>query len=166
MRRRLAATRDPKERYVAIVDLLCEQGRLGQKTGAGWYRYRPGERNGEPDPEVRALIETASVSNGIVRRPLCADEICTRSLVTMVNEAAMLLEEGIAARPSDIDLVMVNGYGFPNYEGGPLFWARRQNRDWLLTELDKLSALSGFGFRTGDVGRLHNQLTRDGSAAT
>jgi 3-hydroxyacyl-CoA dehydrogenase len=166
MRRRLAATRDPKERYVAIADLLCEQGRLGRKAGAGWYRYRPGERKGEPDPEVRALIEAASLSQGIVRHPFRADEIRTRSLVTMVNEAAMLLEEGIAARPSDIDLVMVNGYGFPNYEGGPLFWARRQNRDWLLTELDKLCAVSGFGFRTGDVARLHDQLTRDASAVT
>jgi 3-hydroxyacyl-CoA dehydrogenase len=162
MRQRLAATRDPKERYVEIADRLCEQGRMGQKTGAGWYRYRPGERKGEPDAQVRALIEAASASKGIVRRAFNAEQIRNRALVTMVNEAALLLGEGIAARPSDVDLVMVHGYGFPNHEGGPLFWASRQNRNWLLAELDSLSAVSGHGFRKGDVAGLLDQLTRDG----
>jgi 3-hydroxyacyl-CoA dehydrogenase len=159
MRQRLAPTRDPRERYVIIADRLCEQGRLGQKTGSGWYRYRPGERVGEPDPHVRALICEASGAKAITRRAFTPEEICNRVLVTMVNEAALLLSEGIATRPSDVDLVMVNGYGFPNYEGGPLFWASRQNRDWLLTEIDRLSAVSGLGFRKGDVRRLHDQLT-------
>jgi 3-hydroxyacyl-CoA dehydrogenase len=159
MRQRLAATRDPRERYVTIADHLCEQGRLGQKTEAGWYRYRSGERTGEPDAQVHALICEASAAKGLTRRAFAPEEICNRVLVTMVNEAALLLSEAIAARPSDVDLVMVNGYGFPNYEGGPLFWASRQNRDWLLTEIEGLSAVSGLGFRKGDVGRLHDQLT-------
>jgi 3-hydroxyacyl-CoA dehydrogenase len=166
MRRRLAETRDPRERYAAIADTLCERGRLGQKSGAGWYRYRSGERKSQPDPEVHALIQAASVAKGFVRHAFTAEEICTRALIAMVNEAALILEEGIAARASDIDLVMVNGYGFPNYEGGPLFWARRQNRNWLLKELDTLRRMSGYGFRMGNVASLHDQLTRDASAVT
>ncbi|HEX3487673.1 MAG TPA: 3-hydroxyacyl-CoA dehydrogenase NAD-binding domain-containing protein [Micropepsaceae bacterium] len=162
MRQRLAATRDPKERYVEIPDRLCEAGRLGQKTGAGWYRYRAGERKGEPDPEVHAVIRAASDAKNIVRRAFSPSDICTRVLVTMVNEAALLLAEGIAARPSDVDLVMVHGYGFPSHEGGPLFWACRQKKDWLLAELEKLSAVSGHGFRKADVASLCDQMTREG----
>jgi 3-hydroxyacyl-CoA dehydrogenase len=151
MRQRLAATRDPRSRYVEIADRLCEQGRFGQKTGAGWYRYSPGSRKGEPDPEVRKLIDAASSAKGITRQPFIAERIHRRALVTMVNEAALLLEEGIAARPSDVDLVMVNGYGFPNYEGGPLFWASREDRRRLLADLDGLVEASGHGFRKGNV---------------
>jgi len=164
MRKRLAATRDPNERYCEIADRLCEQGRIGRKTGAGWYRYPEGARKGEPDPRTRALIEAISASKGIVRRTFATEDIRHRALVTMVNEAALLLSEGIAARPSDVDLVLVHGYGFPNHEGGPLFWASRQNRDWLLAELDTLSAVSGRGFRKGDVASLLDQLARDASA--
>jgi 3-hydroxyacyl-CoA dehydrogenase len=151
MRQRLAATRDPRSRYVELADQLCEQGRLGQKTGAGWYRYTAGERKGAPDPEVRAMIGAASAAKGIARRAFTPDAIVRRALITMVNEAALLLEEGIALRASDVDLVMVNGYGFPNYEGGPLFWATRQDRARLLADLNELANVSGFGFKTGDV---------------
>lgn len=161
-RKRLAATRDARERYVEIADRLCEQGRLGQKTGAGWYRYPPGARRGEPDPHVHALIREASSAKGITRRTLTADEIRNRALMAMINESALLLNEGIAARPSDIDLVLVNGYGFPSHEGGPLFWATRQDRTWLLAEQAKLAASVGYGFRKGDVAGLLDQLTREG----
>ncbi len=162
MRKRLSATRDPRERYVAVADRLCEQGRFGQKTGAGWYRYRPGERKGEPDPLVHALIREEALSKGIVRRALSPDEICNRALVTIVNEAALLLQEGIAARPSDVDLVLVNGYGFPSHEGGPLFWAKRQDRNRLLAEQDKLAAVTGYGFRKGDVAGVLDQMISEG----
>jgi 3-hydroxyacyl-CoA dehydrogenase len=162
MRKRLAATRDPKERYVEIADRLCEQGRFGQKSSAGWYRYRAGERKGEPDPHVHALVREASASKGIARRTLTADEIRNRVLLTMINEAALLLKEGIAARPSDVDLVMVNGYGFPSHEGGPLFWAKRQDRNHLLAEQDKLSAATGYGFRKADLAGLLDQPIREG----
>ncbi|HXJ02628.1 MAG TPA: 3-hydroxyacyl-CoA dehydrogenase NAD-binding domain-containing protein, partial [Micropepsaceae bacterium] len=165
MRQRLAATRDTKERYVEIPDRLCEQGRLGQKTGAGWYRYQSGARKGEPDPEVHAIIRAASEAKGIVRRAFAPDEIRNRVLVTMVNEAALLLGEGIAARASDVDLVMVNGYGFPSHEGGPLFWTSRQDKDWLLAELARLRVISGYGFRQGDVAALYDQVTREGRTA-
>ena len=151
MRKRLAATRDPLDRYVEIPDRLCEQGRLGRKTGAGWYRYAPGARKGEPDPEVRALIDAASLTKGITRRKFSAEDIQRRVLVTMINEAALLLAESIAARPSDIDVVMVHGYGFPKQEGGPLFWAAQQDRNWLIAELDAVAAASGHGFREGDI---------------
>jgi len=158
MRKRLAATRDSHERYCEIPDRICEQGRLGRKTGAGWYSYRSGERKGASDPAVRALIEEASALKGIVRRAFTAEQICRRVVVTMVNEAALLLAEGIAARPSDIDVVLVNGYGFPKHEGGPLFWASHQDRATVLAELENLAAVSGYGFRTGDVAGLLDRL--------
>ncbi|WP_082109204.1 3-hydroxyacyl-CoA dehydrogenase NAD-binding domain-containing protein [Azospirillum thiophilum] len=158
MRRQQAATQSllacPAARYVEIPDRLCEAGRLGRKTGAGYYRYPPGARRGEPDPEVTALIEAASAAKGIVRRAISDDEIVIRVLLTMVNEAACLLSEGVSARASDIDLVLVNGYGFPPWEGGPLFWAGRRDPAWLGAELARLAELSGPGFRSCDTGVL------------
>jgi 3-hydroxyacyl-CoA dehydrogenase len=150
-RKRLAPTRDPRSRYVEIADRLCEQGRFGQKTGAGWYRYAPGVRRGQPDPEVRAMIEAHSKAKGIARRAFAAEEIQWRALAAMVNEAALLLAEGIAQRPSDVDLVLVNGYGFPRHEGGAFFWARRQDRARLREALDRLQEATGHGFQRGDV---------------
>lgn len=154
MRQRLAANQDPLARYAGVADRLCEQGRFGQKTGAGWYRYTAGSRKGVPDPEVHALIDAASAEKGIARRAFEAAEIQRRVLVTMVNEAALILEEGIAARASDIDLVMVNGYGFPRHEGGPLFWASQQDAQEILAELDKIAAVSGVDFKKGNASAL------------
>jgi len=162
MRKRLATTRDPKERYSDIADRLCEEGRLGRKAGAGWYAYRAGERKGTPDPQVCGLIDAISAALGFARHPFSAEEICRRVVVTMVNEAALLLAEGIAARTSDVDVVMVNGYGFPKHEGGPLFWASRQERALVLSELQKLAAVSGPGFRMGDVAALLDRLKEQG----
>jgi 3-hydroxyacyl-CoA dehydrogenase len=159
MRKRLAATRDPKQRYCEIADRLCEQGRLGRKAGAGWYAYRGGERKGMPDPQVRALVDAASASKGMARRAFTPEEIVRRAVITMVNEAALLLAEGIAARPSDIDIVMVNGYGFPKHEGGPLFWASCQDRALIVSELQKLATVSGYGFLVGDVAALLDGLS-------
>jgi 3-hydroxyacyl-CoA dehydrogenase len=120
-RKRQAATRDPKARYVDIADHLCEAGRLGMKTGRGWYRYRDGKR--EVDPEVTALIEQRRAAKGLISRSISDDEIRQRLLAAMAAEGAALLSEGIAARASDIDLVMINGYGFPAHKGGPMFAA-------------------------------------------
>ena len=153
-RRRLDATRDPKARYSKISDRLVEAGRLGQKSAAGWYRYAEGARRGQPDPEVRPIIEAASAEKGITRRAFDAEEIRWRLLVTMVNEAAQLLEEGVAQRPSDVDLVFVNGYGFPRHEGGPLFWAKRQDPARLRSSIDDLARATGHGFRRGDLGQV------------
>ena len=123
-RKRQAATRDPAARYVVIADRLCEAGRFGQKAGRGWYAYPGGNRT--VDPEVTALIETARAEKGIVARSFSADEIIARLLKAMADEGDALLSAGIAARASDIDLVMINGYGFPSHKGGPMFAVGRR----------------------------------------
>ncbi|MGV1789622.1 3-hydroxyacyl-CoA dehydrogenase NAD-binding domain-containing protein [Rhizobium sp. A37_96] len=123
-RKRHSATRDPSERYVVIADRLCEAGRFGQKSGRGWYAYPDGKRT--VDPAVTAMIEAARAEKGITPRHFPADEIVARLLKAMAGEGEALLSEGIAARASDIDLVMINGYGFPSSKGGPMFAAGRR----------------------------------------
>ena len=127
MRKSQAATRDPRERYVAILDRLCEQNRMGRKTGAGYYTYADDKRSNTTDDVVRAIITQASAARGITRRTLSAEEIQRRALLAMANEAALLLAEGVTARPGDVDVVLVHGYGFPRAQGGPVFWARQQD---------------------------------------
>jgi 3-hydroxyacyl-CoA dehydrogenase len=106
-----------------IADTLCEMGRFGQKTGKGYYRYEPGSRTPVRDPEVDAAIVAASQKLGRARRSFTPDEIVERLIFPMVNEGARILEEGIAARASDIDVIWVRGYGFPVWRGGPMFYA-------------------------------------------
>jgi 3-hydroxyacyl-CoA dehydrogenase len=106
-----------------IADELCELGRFGQKTGAGWYDYRAGDRTPYPNSEVDALIVRHSAGLGIERRKIDDREIIERLIYALVNEGARILEEGIAQRASDIDLVYLNGYGFPVLRGGPMFYA-------------------------------------------
>ncbi|MBS3650483.1 enoyl-CoA hydratase/isomerase family protein [Pseudaminobacter sp. 19-2017] len=120
-RKRQAATRDLSVRYVDIADRLCEAGRFGQKTGRGWYVYVDGKR--QVDPDVTAMIEAARAAKGILARPIPNAEIVSRLLSTMAEEGRALLTEGIAERASDIDLVMINGYGFPAHKGGPMYQA-------------------------------------------
>jgi 3-hydroxyacyl-CoA dehydrogenase len=127
MRKRRAATRDPAERYVAIADRLCEMGRLGRKTKAGWYDYAEGNA-GTPSPVTEGIILEASAGHGIVRRRLAAEEIMARILATMQAEGRAILAEGIAASPEAIDVVMVNGYGFPRWRGGPMWLAASEER--------------------------------------
>ncbi|GAB5470711.1 MAG: 3-hydroxyacyl-CoA dehydrogenase NAD-binding domain-containing protein [Rhodospirillales bacterium] len=128
-RRREDATRDPAERYVDIADKLYELGRLGQKSGAGWYRYEPGNRKPLPDPLVEELVLEASQRKGIARREISDEEIRGRVLCALVNEGAKILEEGISYRPVDIDQVWIHGYAFPAHQGGPMFWADAQGLD-------------------------------------
>ena len=106
-----------------LRDRLCEMGRRGQKTGAGYYNYDPQTRERTPEPEVAKVIQDYAREKGIALRDIDDEEILQRCLFPMVNEAAKILEEGIAIRPSDIDVVWVNGYGWPSYRGGPVFWA-------------------------------------------
>ena len=106
-----------------VADALCEMGRYGQKTGAGWYKYAEGSRAPIPDPEVEAMIVAESERRGIVRREIGAREIVERCMYQLVNEGAKILEEGIALRAGDIDVIYANGYGFPRWRGGPMFHA-------------------------------------------
>ncbi|WP_336236271.1 3-hydroxyacyl-CoA dehydrogenase NAD-binding domain-containing protein [Achromobacter dolens] len=124
-RKRRAATRDPALRYVQIPDRLCERGWFGQKTGRGFYLYPDGARHGTPDPEVLAIIDAERQRAGVTPRPFSAEDIQRRYLAAMINEAANVLHQGIALRPSDIDMVFLSGYGFPRYHGGPMHYADR-----------------------------------------
>jgi 3-hydroxyacyl-CoA dehydrogenase len=117
-RKRQAATRDPKERYVHIADRLCEQGWFGQKTGRGWYVYENGKPS--PSPDVEKIVLEESARAGVKRRKIAPEEIQSRILHAMINEGARILEEGIARRPLDIDMVEIHGYGFPRWRGGPM----------------------------------------------
>lgn len=120
----------------AIGDALCEAGRFGQKTGKGYYLYEAGSRTGKPDPEVTKLIEDKARDLGVNRREISAEEITERTLYPMINEGAKILEEKIAQRPSDIDIVWVNGYGFPIGKGGPMFWADLEGLPKIVERLD------------------------------
>ncbi len=114
---------NPGARREVIADRLCELGRFGQKTSVGWYRYEPGKRDAIPDPLVEDLIVAYSKEAGIERRKISDEEIVQRCIFALVNEGARILDEGIAQRASDIDLVYLAGYGFPSSRGGPMFYA-------------------------------------------
>jgi len=109
--------------YSKTADLLCEMGRFGQKTGAGWYDYKPGDRTPYPSQRVNDMIVNHSREIGVERREISDQEIVERLVYVMVNEAADLLAEGIAQRASDVDIVYLTGYGFPMHRGGPMFYA-------------------------------------------
>jgi 3-hydroxyacyl-CoA dehydrogenase len=106
-----------------VADDLCEAGRFGQKTGAGWYRYETGSRNAIPDPAVTAIIEKYRKQKGITPRKIANEEIVEHCIYALVNEGARIVEDGTAQRSSDIDIVYLNGYGFPAWRGGPMFYA-------------------------------------------
>ena len=113
----------PEVVYSKVADKLCELGRFGQKTGAGWYDYRPGDRNAYPSPVVAELIATHRQAIGLTPRKIAAREIVDRLVYALVNEGAHILQEGIALRASDIDIVYLTGYGFPVWRGGPMCYA-------------------------------------------
>jgi len=113
---------DPTVRHPVVGDRLCEMGRFGQKTGAGWYRYNE-NRKPIPDAEVDNLIEQASAEAGIQRREISEQEIVERTMYALINEGAKILEEGYALRAVDIDIIYINGYGFPAWRGGPMWFA-------------------------------------------
>jgi len=143
IRKRQAATRPAHLRYSKVADQVCELGRFGQKTGAGWYRYEAGNRNPIPDPIVEDLIVKASKEAGIKRRQITNQEILERCIYALVNEGAEILEEGIALRASDIDVVYVHGYGFPRYRGGPMFYADMVGLDKVLESVKRFHAAHG-----------------------
>jgi 3-hydroxyacyl-CoA dehydrogenase len=126
-----------------VADRLCEAGRFGQKTGAGWYRYEPGVRDAIPDPVVQQTIERYRSDHGIAARAVSDDEIVERCIFALVNEGARILDEGIAARASDIDVVYLNGYGFPKNRGGPMRYADETGLERVVASLRRFAAEPG-----------------------
>jgi len=122
-RKRRAATRDPRARYVEIADRICERGWFGQKTGRGYYLYAKGSRSGESDPQVLAIVDAERQNAGIAPRSFSNEQIMRRYLAAMINEGANVVHEGIALRPLDVDVTFVAGYGFPRHRGGPMKYA-------------------------------------------
>lgn len=142
-RKRLASTRASHLRYSRVADGICEQGRFGQKTGAGYYRYEAGNRTPVPDPFVEALIAECARVAGIERRRVRDEEIVERCVLALVNEGARIVDEGIAQRASDVDVVYVNGYGFPAWRGGPMFHAQSLGWTQVLAKIRDLHARHG-----------------------
>ena len=159
IRKRQAATRPKELRYSPIADRLCEMGRFGQKTGAGWYKYEKGSRTAVPDPEVEALVLAVSAELGFTRREITDAEIVLRCFGAMVNEGALLLEEGVAARAGDIDVIWIHGYGFPRHRGGPMHWADGFGLKAIAEMVDRLHAQQGDLVKPSALLR---QLARDG----
>jgi 3-hydroxyacyl-CoA dehydrogenase len=126
-----------------VADALCEQGRFGQKTGKGFYVYEAGSRSGRPDPEVEQIIVAASKRLGVTRRPIDRKEIVERLIFPMINEGARILEEGIAQRPGDIDVIWIYGYGFPIWRGGPMFYADTVGLPYIRDRLAALAKATG-----------------------
>jgi 3-hydroxyacyl-CoA dehydrogenase len=133
----------PALRYSRIADRLCEQGRFGQKTGAGWYRYAPGRRDALPDPAVDAIVDAYRKEIGSTPRKIAADEIVDRCILALVNEGARILEDGIAQRASDIDVVYLAGYGFPPWRGGPMLYADLSGLYNVARRMRQFAALPG-----------------------
>jgi 3-hydroxyacyl-CoA dehydrogenase len=136
-------TRKSRGKTAAVADAICENGWFGQKTGRGYYLYPKGARAGQRDPEVEALIGRISEQKGVRRRSFTEAEILARLLDPMVNEGARILEEGIASRPGDIDIIWLNGYNWPAWRGGPMHWADTVGLDAIVKRLEAQAAESG-----------------------
>ncbi|MFD1695565.1 3-hydroxyacyl-CoA dehydrogenase NAD-binding domain-containing protein [Roseibium aestuarii] len=139
-RQRRAPARHPDERYVGFADALYHKGWLGQKTGRGFYIYDAEAPKGRPDPEVSAMLDGARKAEGIAPRTFTAEEIQDRYMAAMINEGARVLEDGIAQRPSDIDVVFLAGYGFPRWRGGPMQYADEIGLDTVLNRIRTYAA--------------------------
>ncbi|MCP4327829.1 MAG: 3-hydroxyacyl-CoA dehydrogenase [Alphaproteobacteria bacterium] len=143
VRKARAKIRPSNFRYSPIADRICEMGRFGQKTGAGWYLYEDGSRAPIPDPEIEALIAAVSEELGFERRQISDQEILERCLYPLINEGAKIVAEGIAQRPSDIDVIWLYGYGFPRYRGGPMFYADTIGVDRVYEAMSRLYDIHG-----------------------
>ena len=141
--RKRRAAEFPGRDFSNVADDLCEAGRFGQKTGAGWYRYEPGSRHPIPDPKAIAIIEQYRRQRGITPRNVGAEEIVERCIYALINEGARIIEDGIAQRSSDIDVVYLNGYGFPAYRGGPMFFADNAGLQNIVRALARIAAQPG-----------------------
>jgi 3-hydroxyacyl-CoA dehydrogenase len=134
---------NPAQAAPRIADRLCEAGRLGQKTAAGWYRYEPGSRAPVADQAVEEIIAAFRSERAVTPRSIDDQEIVERCIFTLVNEGARILEEGIALRASDIDIVFINGYGFPAYLGGPMNYANEVGLQKVVDALQRFASAPG-----------------------
>lgn len=137
--KRRAETRPADERFSPLLDRICDMGRHGQKTGAGWYRYEDG-RTAVPDPAIETLLNERSAEMGITRREISDTEILQRCIYSLINEGAKILEEDLAIRASDVDVVWLHGYGFPRWRGGPMFYADTVGLPKVVATLDRFHA--------------------------
>lgn len=153
------ATRPTDRRWNDLIMKLCDLGRLGQKVGKGWYRYEKGDRTPHRDPEVEQYIVEESARMGITRKAMDETEILKRCLYGMVNEGAKLLEQGIALRPSDIDITYLTGYGFPAHHGGPMYLADRIGLAQVLADIERFHAQDGYWWQPAP---LLQRLVREG----
>jgi 3-hydroxyacyl-CoA dehydrogenase len=152
----------PDRDFSNVSDDLCEAGRFGQKTGAGWYRYDAGSRNPIPDPKVTAIIEQYRRQKGVTPREVSSQEIVERCIYALINEGARILEDGIAQRASDIDLVYLNGYGFPAYRGGPMFFADQTGLHDIARALKRIAAQPGSDLSAWTPAPLLTRLAEQG----
>ena len=163
---RLGLSRKAGFRYIPIADRVVEEtGRLGRKTGAGWYDYQGGRAIAST--QINQLVAAESSRAGIMRRAFSDDEIVTRATTAMIEEGLRILEEGIAETPDDIDLVLVHGYGFPRWRGGPMHYAERLGLGEIRARIETFSAQDPLSWglpdilrRTTETGRGLHDLTR------
>jgi 3-hydroxyacyl-CoA dehydrogenase len=141
--RKRRAAEFPDGDFSNVADILCEAGRFGQKTGAGFYRYEAGARDAIADPAVTAIIARFREQKGVVPRTVTDSEIVERCVYALINEGARIVDEGIAQRSSDVDLVYLNGYGFPAYRGGPMFYADNVGLLTVARVLNRIAAVPG-----------------------
>jgi 3-hydroxyacyl-CoA dehydrogenase len=165
LRKRRAAER-PNIDLSNVADVLCEAGRFGQKSGAGWYRYETGSRNAIPDPDVTAIIDAYRAQKGLTSRPVSDAEIVDRCIYALVNEGARILEDGIAQRSSDVDIVYLNGYGFPAYRGGPMFYADQTGLPEVERVLRHIASFPGADVAFWTPAPLLARLAQDGKSFT
>ena len=154
--------KEEKSSSSTVREILCENGRRGQKNGRGYYTYDPDTRASTPDPEVEQLIKNFAVGKGIEQREVTDQEVMERLLYPMVNEGAKILDEGIAIRGSDIDVVWVNGYGWPLYRGGPMYWADQVGLAEIVAKISGYS--ESLGGRHWGLSPLLARLAEEGGA--
>ncbi|MGA7538242.1 MAG: 3-hydroxyacyl-CoA dehydrogenase NAD-binding domain-containing protein [Steroidobacteraceae bacterium] len=160
--RKRRAAECPDEDFSNVADILCEAGRFGQKTGAGFYRYEPGAREAIPDPAVTAIIERFRQAKGVAARTVADAEIVERCVYALINEGARIVDEGIAQRSSDVDLVYLNGYGFPAYRGGPMFYGDSVGLLTVARGLSRIAAAGGAQAAFWTPAPLLARLAREG----
>jgi 3-hydroxyacyl-CoA dehydrogenase len=165
-RRKRRAAEAPDLDSSHVADVLCEAGRFGQKSGAGWYRYEAGSRTAIPDPAVSAIIDTYRAQKGFEPRAVSDAEIVERCIYALVNEGARIVEDGTAQRSSDIDIVYLNGYGFPAYRGGPMFYADQTGLIEVERALRRIAAIPGADIAFWSPAPLLSRLVQEGQTFT